>query len=296
MSTSKPAVTFPTLRPHRRRIGGPDPTPAAPRGGSRANRHLGLALCALGVLALALAAPARLAAQDAAPAPSAEAILDGFVQATGGEDAYRKIDNRVTHATVEIPGQGITLPVTLYQARPGKMYSVSESDVLGRIERGIDGEVVWELSTLAGPQIKEGDERALTLRGSHLDAAVEWRTIYPTAEYAGLATVGERPCHKIVLTADDGPAETRFFDAETHLLVKTELTLELPVGSLPMEIFPGDYREVDGVLLAHEVRTTVVGQERVLTIQSIEHNVELPPDRFELPPAVQELVQPPAQG
>jgi hypothetical protein len=238
-----------------------------------------------------VASPAWLAGQDTAPPPSAEEVLDGFFQATGGEDAYRKIDNRVTHATLEIPGQGITLPFTIYQARPGKMYSVSESDVLGRIERGTDGEVVWELSTLAGPQIKEGDERVLALRSSHLDAAVDWRTIYPSAEYAGLATVAGRPCHEVVLTAEDGgPTETRFFDAETQLLVKTELTLEIPAGTVPMEIFPTDYREVDGVLLAHALRTTLLGQERVLTIQRIEHNVELPPDRFELPAAVWELV------
>ena len=43
--------------------------------------------------------------------------------------------------------------------------------------------------------------------------------------------------------------------------------------------------------MAHKTRVIVMGQERILTIESIEHNVEMPADRFELPDQIKELLK-----
>ena len=67
--------------------------------------------------------------------------------------------------------------------------------------------------------------------------------------------------------------------------------LELPMGTVPMEVYSSDYREVDGIRIAHQGRVVVLGQERLVTTESIEHNVELAADRFTPPADVQTLLE-----
>ncbi len=62
------------------------------------------------------------------------------------------------------------------------------------------------------------------------------------------------------------------------------------MGTFPVEIFLSDYREVDGVLLSHKSRRVGSGQEMLIIIESIKHNVDLPKDRFKLPEEIQALV------
>jgi hypothetical protein len=102
--------------------------------------------------------------------------------------------------------------------------------------------------------------------------------------------IAGKSCHKIVMTPKQGQPETRYYDAETNLLVKVDMTLELPVGTVPLENHLSDYRWVDGILLPYEVRVFVIGQERRMTVESVEHNVDLPEDRFDLPTEIQDLL------
>ena len=62
------------------------------------------------------------------------------------------------------------------------------------------------------------------------------------------------------------------------------------MGSIPITSHVSDYRKVDGVLLPFKVKAVVMDQERMLVTESVEHNVKLPADRFELPQAIQALV------
>jgi len=220
----------------------------------------------------------------------AATVVDGYVEATGGEAAYAKLHNRVTKATIELVDQGVEIPLTIYLARPNRSYTLVDSEVVGKVEKGTDGEIVWEISVINGPQIKEGEERALMLRSSYFDGAVRWRPAFHKAEYAGLAEVDDASCHKIVMTPKQGQPETRYYDVKTNLLIKMETTVELPMGSVPMATYPSDYRWVDGVLMPFEARVDVLGQERRMTVESIEHNVDLPEDRFDLPPEIQDLL------
>ncbi|HUU98929.1 MAG TPA: hypothetical protein VM487_24625 [Phycisphaerae bacterium] len=222
--------------------------------------------------------------------PKGGAILDKYVEVTGGKAAYEKLTNRVTQATFEMVGQGLKFSMTIYAARPDKMYAVMESEAFGKIEKGTDGEVVWEMNVMTGPQIKEGEERALVLRGAAFDAVPQWRKLYKQVECVGVEAIDGKPCYKIVLTPKEGQPETRYYGKESNLLVKTELTLMLPAGTIPFESYASDYKRVDGILIPHKARVVVMGSERVMTVEGTKHNVEMPKDRFKLPEDIQALV------
>ena len=120
-----------------------------------------------------LIAPAALLAGDEA-LPKGEDVVDDFVKATGGKAAYAKIHNSVSKMTLEFVGMGIKASVIGYSAEPNKSYAVVEADALGRIEEGTIGEVAWSKSMMEGPQIKEGEERAGTLRRAVFDSTPGW--------------------------------------------------------------------------------------------------------------------------
>jgi len=245
----------------------------------------------LPTLLLAGLCAANVHAQRAEKLPKADAILDKYVEVTGGKAAYAKLNNRVSKATFEIPAQGLKADLTVYGARPNKLYTLLESDVLGKIEKGTDGKVAWELNMMTGPQLKEGDERAFLMREATFDSATQWRKLYKKVECVGLEPVDGQPCYKVILTPAEGAPVTRFYDQQSGLLVKTQTSITVPMGTIPVESYASDYKPVDGVLFPHKVRVLAMGMERLITTHSVEHNIKMPKERFKLPEDIQVLIE-----
>jgi hypothetical protein len=115
--------------------------------------------------------------------------------------------------------------------------------------------------------------------------------MYEKAECVGIEMLSGKPAHKVVLTPRDGKPQSFYFDQASKLLAKVELTVENPMGTIPVETFLEDYRSIDGVLLPHKSRVVAMGQDRLLTTESVEHNVDLPPDRFDLPEEIRAILE-----
>ena len=250
-------------------------------------RHLTNRLVLAGLL---VGASLAISTGATAAEPTAEALLDAYVEAMGGKAAMEKIETRVTHGKLEIPAQGIVMNLTLYSARPNLNYTLIESDMVGKIEKGTDGEVSWEMSAMMGTQVKEGQERIDYIRDSTFDKWVHWRELYPEVEYAGTDSVGETPVHKVVVKPKDGEPQTLFLDQSSNLAVRVDIVAETPMGVFPVASYLKDYREIDGILIPHTMEVEVMGQKRLITTDKVEHNVELPADRFALPAEVRAIV------
>ena len=250
----------------------------------------GLTLCVFLSFVLVCFAPPGVLSAEEAKLPGGELILDKYVEATGGIEAYEKIHNRVTTATLELAQAGIKAKMTIYHAKPNKVYTQAEVDTLGKIESGTNGDVAWELSMMTGPKIKEGQEKADALREAIFNKFAYWRKVYQKAECVGIESIDGRQCYKVVMTPKTGRPQTFYFDQESSLLVKVESILQHQMGTIPIEVFQGDYKEVDGILLPHKAKARIMGQDRIITTESIEHNVEMPEDLFKLPEEIQALV------
>jgi|GEM_PF-509548 len=212
--------------------------------------------------------------------PKAERILDAYVEVTGGKAAYACLQNRIEEVTIEAIDSGVTFSMTAFYARPHKAYFLIEGAPIGKIERGIDGDVAWESSSAAGPVIVEGEERADIVRSAAFDRIARWRELFEKADYVGVESVDGTACHKIVLTPEIGEPEMHYYDRASMLIRKAEATEE---GEVVDEIFFSDYREVDGVLFPHKYRRIASGEEWIFTFDSIRHNVDIPAHRFDLP-------------
>ena len=236
--------------------------------------------------AILLLAAAASAADDIKP----EAILDKYIEVTGGRAAYEKIKTEIATGTLEITTFGLSGTLTVYQAAPDKAYTHIEfPDPVGKAEEGSNGQVAWAINGQQGPRIKEGDERASALRRDALNADLRWRDFYKKAELAGTEDVGGKACYKVVLTPNEGATETRYYDKSSNLLVKVVMPITTPDGAATVEIGLSDYRDEGGILAPHTVSQKLPGVDILVKIESVKHNAEMPAGRFDLPAEIKAL-------
>jgi len=218
-------------------------------------------------------------------------VVAWHIEATGGEAAYRQIKNRVAKATFEAGAQGIKGSITIYGARPNLLYKIAEIPGGLKREVGTDGNVAWQRDSVSGVQLAQGDRREQIMRQAEFDSTVGWRKLYKSAETLGVETVAGRPAYKVQFTINAEDKMVAYYNKESHLLVKTVATQKVRGVVIPTETFLGDYKEVGGVLMAHQYTVRAKKQERVITFDSIEVNTELEKGLFELPAEVKELLK-----
>ncbi len=153
---------------------------------------------------LSLVALRAVCAADASP--SGEAIVDKYIEVTGGKAAYQKKHSEISTGVMEFTGKGVKANITIYVTAPNKSYSVVQIEGIGKMEEGTDGVIAWERSALKGPRIKTGEERAIAIRGATIQNDVHWRDFFTKAESTGVEPIDGHVCYRVVLDSQGGPA------------------------------------------------------------------------------------------
>ena len=96
-----------------------------------------------------LAAPAA----DPAPARSAEAILDDYATAVGGEAAWKRHKNVRMKREVELKGMNMSGTDERYATSAGKALSVITLPGIGNFRQGSDGKVRWSEDPINGLRV-----------------------------------------------------------------------------------------------------------------------------------------------
>jgi hypothetical protein len=238
------------------------------------------ALCAL--------AGAFAAAQ---PLPKAETILDRYSEVTGGKAAYQKHTRETMTGTITFPAQGLGGKLTRFAAAPDKEYSVVELGPIGKIESGFTDGVAWEKSSILGPRVKSGDEKAQAEREALFDSQVGWRKNFPKAETLGSESVNGEDCYKVLLTPPSGKPETRFYSKKSGLLLKSTTTAVSPMGEVAVEVEVSDYKSFDGVLFPTQSKSKMGAQQMDMSITGVVFDQPVPAGTFDLPPEIKALAE-----
>lgn len=239
------------------------------------------------VALLASALPAR--AED--KLPTADDVLARYVEVTGGEAQYKSKNSRVSESTMEIPGMPSAMKITTYQQRPNHMRAKFESDALGRIEQGVNGDVAWSIHPMMGNTISEGKERAFVMRQADFDRETNWKAQYPERKMNGVTELEGKKYYELELTPGEGNPETRFYDVETGLLHRLEVAQPTAHGEIPTALNFGDYREVDGLKIPFEISMSMMGMSQTIKTTKVEFNTEIPEDTFAMPDAIRKLLE-----
>ncbi len=223
--------------------------------------------------------------------PKGDEILDQYVKATGGKDAYQKVSNRVVRGWLDMPAQALKGTIEAYKARPNLSYEVVEIAGMMRHERGTDGKVAWERQSMTGTRLLEGEELEQFMREAVFDSDVLWRKLYKKAETVGVEDIDGKPAYKVELTLKGDEKMTAYYDTKSNLLVKSVMMVKSPMREMLVETYISDYKKVGDLLIPHKQRQVVMGMEQVRTFDSVEVNAKLDKNRFALPDDVKQLLK-----
>jgi hypothetical protein len=224
------------------------------------------------------------------PLPSAESVLDRYVQVTGGKQAYDKRKTEIAHGTLEYTSLGIKGTITRYAAEPDKYYASLDIEGLGKVEMGVNGQVAWENSALLGPRVKSGVERAEAIREGSMNSTLNWRKLYPKVQNAGIESIDGEDCYKVIMTPAEGQPMIGYYQKKSGLQVKITTVSTTQMGDIPVELIASDYKDFGGIMEPAKVTQKAGPQEFTITLDSVEVNPAIPPDRFALPAEIRKLV------
>lgn len=248
------------------------------------------------ILAAGILLPAVRAADDTLP--KAEEILDRYIEVTGGKQAYEKIKSRRITGTFSVPAQELEANLVLVQKAPNMRRLEISMESMGKSLQVCDGENAWEVNELMNAsRLLEGEEKQMALRLALFHADLHWRKLYDSVETVGVEEVDGRPAYKVVLESKVGDGLTNYYDKENGRMVRSDRTIESPMGTITIQSYPGDYKQVDGIWLATTGRQIVpeMDMERKFKIEKVEHNIDISADMFEPPAEIKKQLEKPKE-
>jgi hypothetical protein len=221
-------------------------------------------------------------AQPPAALPSVDEILAKYEKAVGGKAAFEKFTSRVSKAVFDT-GMGEPGTTEIYQKAPNKMVSITDMPNFGVFRSGANGKVAWLDTPQTGVQELTGDAGAATKRGAEFNQEVRLKEIYPKMVVTGKESLNGHDMYVIKATPAEGAPELLSFDADSGLLVRTQTQIEGPQGTIDIDTKLSDYREVDGVKLAFEIRQDRSDFSFTLKLTEVKHNVPIDDAKFDMP-------------
>jgi len=237
------------------------------------------------------AAPSVPAAKVASEHPSAESILKRSIEVTGGEKLHRDVKSRVTTGKLEMAAMGVEGKLTLHQQAPNRVATVVSLGGLGEQRQVFNGEIGWEISSMAGPRLLTDQEVAMLRIQGDFDAAIS-----PTKHFESMKTTGRtefagEAAYEVTLKIKDGPEMRQYFSVESGRLIGSLSTMPTQMGDIETRTTMSDYRKVDGFTIPHRIQMELpaMGMTQVVTIERIEHDVEIDPSIFAIPQDIERL-------
>jgi hypothetical protein len=217
--------------------------------------------------------------------PTAQEIVQRFLAAVGGKQAWDGLHSRIRTGTIEFTEVGLKGTVELEEKAPDKILLVANVPGIGEFRRGYDGTTGWSQDPREGLRLLKGSELADTRREAEFSMPLELMKIYPHMEVTGKEKVDGSDAYEVKAIASDGAARTFDFDTKTGYLIRIAGKDDSPGSSVPVELFLEDYKKFDGVMLptVHRQTTPV---PLTMTFTDVKQNVPIA-DAIFTPPKAQ---------
>jgi photosynthetic reaction center cytochrome c subunit len=221
---------------------------------------------------------------SAAALPTADEILNNYVEAVGGAAALEKIHSRVEKGTISFGPQ--QLPVEVLAKAPNKRVSLVHTPNGDNIT-AFDGHAGWVGNPGPRPprEMSEPENEAIGFDATfylptELKKMFTQFRVQPAAD-----KIGGHEVYQLIGVNPGKPPIRLFFDKESGLLVRSIRYADTPLGRNPTQVDYTDYRAQDGVKIPFQ--WTVARPLRRFTIQinELQQNVPVDDKRFEKPAA-----------
>lgn len=216
--------------------------------------------------------------------PTADQVLDKYMQAIGGSAAFQKLKTRMMTGT-QTGADGTAVPIVAYREAPDKAVLIMTTKN-GVQMIGYNGTVAWA-SSPRGARALNGMQLAAAKRAADFYGDIRLKELYSNLEVVDREKVGDRDA--IVLASEPSPGvlSKLYFDAQTGLLLRVLTITQTVIAPIPEQMDFDDYRDVNGVKLPFTIRQSSVDDRNVWTRKytEIKHNVPVDEAKFNMPPA-----------
>jgi zinc protease len=217
-----------------------------------------------------------------------DGVLEKYVKAIGGKEAWNKVESRSIKAEFAGPF-GATSGWSLQAKAPNKQLTRMESSPWGILLDGFDGTTAWSKNQ-NGVQTKDGDELSWAAKQADLRREVRLKELYPDLVFKGTETLDEEEVQVLESKPTPSSKERFSFSVKTGFLVRQQSEFKNAQGNdARLEIRYLEYRAVDGLQYPHLQRLRIVagGQEIEfgMKVKEVKHNEKFEDSIFSKPSA-----------
>jgi outer membrane lipoprotein-sorting protein len=215
---------------------------------------------------------------------TADDIVAKMIEAQGGKAALEKIKDSTLSGDMEIVQMGMSGSLTYYQKEPNKMRM--DMEFMGMtMTQAYDGQNAWGINPQTGAVEDMPEDQAEEMKRQALgnDSVLHPEKYGITYTYKGKETIDGKEYYVLDQTFKDGFTATLYIDTNTNLLYKSKSKGTSLMGTeADQEVFVSDYKKVDGLMVAHEMRIFQDGEEAVtMTFKDVKFNSGLEDSLFE---------------
>lgn len=220
---------------------------------------------------------------------TAENVLSKFIEAKYGMPAgkdltkmRKKIKDVTINMTASIQGQSIA--VIRQQKSPNKF--VQSMTMQGMvIQKETFNGTVGKISGMQGNKDVEGEDLEELKISSVMFNDIDYETTGNTFNLLGIEPVAEKDAYKIEVNEKSGKKIMEWYSIDSGLKVKSMQTTIIPEedggGSMTQTSDFSEYKKVDGISYAHNIKQSFGAQVLDMRVISVEHNTKLSDDIFE---------------
>jgi outer membrane lipoprotein-sorting protein len=230
---------------------------------------------------------ATLLLAGSATAETVDELIEKNAKAKGGMEKIKSVQTmRMTGKM--IMGQGMEAPFTMTAKRPKNTRVEFTFQGMTGIQ-AYDGKTAWMVMPFMGkkdPEAMPSEETKNMEEQADFDGPlIDYKAKGHTVELLGKESVEGSDAFKLKVTLKNGEVRTIYLDAETFLEVKAEAKRMVRGTEIEGESLFGDYKEVDGMMVAHVMESGAKGspQRQKMVFEKVEFNVPLADSLFVMP-------------
>jgi outer membrane lipoprotein-sorting protein len=222
-----------------------------------------------------------------ASAQTADEIIKKNIDAHGGIQKVKAVKSVKVTGKVLPAGLGQEIPIVIQQKRSNLVRVEATFQGKSQIS-AYDGQSGWKIDPFQGssdPERVAGDELKELEEQSDMDGSlVDYKEKGHTVELVGKEDLEGTPVYKLKLTLKNGDVRNIYIDASNYLELKSTSKRQTPGGEIEVENYFGNYKPVNGILMAHSIENKVKGQVvSQVTFDKVEMDIPIDDSVFKMP-------------
>jgi zinc protease len=227
-------------------------------------------------------APAQPPASATPSLPPADQILDRYVQAIGGREAWKKMTSRISTGTIDVPAMNLSGTIEIREKAPNRIVATIVFNS-AKFSQGFDGSIGWTDDTQNGLREQTGEELTETKRDADFYHPLDLHTLYSKFVVTGVEKINERNAYAMEATSPEGATDKMYFDMQSGLVLRIIGQHHMPEGVTAFTEDLSDYREVDGIKLPFKVQQTSADSTYTIEFKEVRQNVPIEESEFAKP-------------